>query len=284
MKGRVIEISDINLKFGKESRYANVYACFKYQTNGNQYIIFRHSDDKENKINLGSMHIKENNDLVTLDVNEQELDILKEYIEKLTHDEEMKKYQMIDFSKVNKLEIIAESSLPFENKIIKKVEDMVIPKPEETSEEKPKKKKGSWIWLVLGLLLAGAGIAFIFFRDSVLPPQKVLSCVKEYKHDKLDVNVTEEIILKFGNQNKVESGDKTIVFKFDDSSDYFDFKEDNEFYKYAEDDSSYKFIDEDMIFKQFIDLDKKVLPETYDESMLSYSALEYNCTEVSDNE
>ncbi len=279
MKGKIIDVSEFDLNFGKKARIIEVYAAFIYKTNGNKYIIYKHLEEEKNILYFGSVHFKQDV-IVILDIKVKEIGFTKEFVTKFINQEETKNYEILDISHVNKAEIISENKEEVDGEKIAKLRDLTMPKPEVVEVSKRKSKKGIVFLIVLLILIISSGVIYYFFKDDFLKEQKRLVCFKEYTHESLNANVEEEYIIVFDGEDNVLSIDKNIAYVFIDEHEYNDFRDNNDYYEYIEEGSTYKLLDTDITLQQFIkekNLDK--YPDTYNDVLEYYNNINYSCSE-----
>jgi len=133
MNGKTLKVVEYNLTFGSSDRIVNVFSFFKYKNNGNLYVIYTDINTKYELIYYGTGHIK-NNNLLTMACKIEEVEIIKEYIYKLTNNESLENFEVYNLEDINDIEIVSSNKLEIKLEVIRKLEELTIPKKEETKK------------------------------------------------------------------------------------------------------------------------------------------------------
>lgn len=292
MNGKTLKVAQYNLEFGKSDRFVNVFGCFKYKPNGNIYVIYTDVDTKYPIIYYGSAHIKDTNilSMQCKDVSEQE--IVKEYIYKVINNEVLENFEIFSLKNIETIELVGSNKIEVKSETIVSLVNIIIPKKEESENiktvitSKPKKKKSKTLLLLLLFILIFALIGLIYIKslaDSNTTSKKII-CQKEYKHNVLNANVSEENTYNFNNKDTLETINTIMIYKFEEQ-DYQKFIQEGSYYKYLPDDEKlggYKQDDENYTFKIIINDSVSTSynkPTTYEEVLSYYKSEKYTCTE-----
>lgn len=291
MNGKMLKVAQYNLEFGKSDRFVNVFGCFKYKSNGNNYVIYTDVDTKYPIIYYGSAHVKEKNILSMQCKNESEQEIIKEYIYKVINNEPLENFEIFSLEEVESIEIIASNKIDVKPEIISSLVNITLPKKEEpeviaTPISKKKKKKSFRVILVLLLIFLVGGIGYFYITSLTLQEgtARKIICQKEYQHKELNAFVHEENTYNFNNRDSLENIDTVITYQFE-KSDYQEFILKGTYYKYLPDDDQvggYKKDDENYIFKIITTEEVSTSynkPTVYEEVFSYYKSEGYTCTE-----
>lgn len=297
MNGKVLKVVQYNLQFGAADRYVDVFGCFKYKPNGNMYLIYADvsGNSKYNVIYYGSAHIKEKSLLCMKCRAEKEIEVIKEYIFKVTNHQELDHFEMISLDEVEEIEIIASDNLEIKSEIISSLCDISLPKKEEKREEVPlssKKKKKSFrkfIFIFLFLIIVVSGAYYVinsFPKDTIA---KKIICEKEYQHNILEASVEEVNTYNFNVHDTLQSVDTVMTYQFEED-EYQDFIMKGTYYKYLPDENqngSFKQDDENYMFKVMMkeEIDSSYnKPISYEEVLSYYKTEGYICKEEIEKE
>lgn len=293
MNGKTLKVAEYNLEFGKSDRFVNVFGCFKYKPNNNIYVIYTDVDTKYPIIYYGSAHVKDNNilSMQCKDISEQEL--IKEYIYKVTNNETIKNFEMISLDNIETIELVGSNKIEVKPEIINSLVDIIIPKKEEkeiikkttnTNNSKRRNSKTLLLLLLFILIFALVGLIYIKSLNSNNTVSKKIICQKEYKHNELKANVSEENTYNFNNKDVLETINTKMIYKFKEQ-DYQRFINEGMYYKYLPDDEKlggYKQDDENYTFEIIINdtvSTSYTKPTMYEEVLSYYKSERYNCIE-----
>lgn len=256
MIGKTLKVVEYNLSFGSNARLVNVFSCFKYKKTNSLYLLYTDVDTKYNIIYFGSSHVKETSILSMECKSKDDEEIIKEYIYKLTNNEDTEEFIPLSLDKIEEIEIISSSKLEVKPEVISKLTELTIPKKEVPQEkQKPTKKKSSKkMLLVLLVLFTLAFVAYLYLttlqnKDTT---EKSIVCVKHQKLDELDANLEEKITYNFDRRDNLITIDTNKVYSFLSEEAYQDFIIKGTIYKYmpaAEVDGGYSQNDEELNFK-----------------------------------
>lgn len=291
MNGKELKKVEFDLSFGNQPKLLNVFGCFKYTKNNNLYIVYQEKDNKTSSINYGSSHVKETSILAMATSNKKDEKIIKEYIDKITKDEKLTNFELIDLTNITGIEIISANTIEIEPTTIIKLIDKTIPKPvtkEKQQKNLPKTKKRSKLrpFIVLFLIIIIAGGSYYYFKTTANENiSKKIICTKTYEHNSLNANLTETNTYNFNTKDTLETVDKVTVYKFDTDTDYFSFINDGTYLEYMpssdteggwdKDDTNYTF---KIIEKERVEVGYKE-PIKYEEALKYYKQLKYTCKE-----
>lgn len=291
MNGKTLRVIEYNLTFGGNDRYVNVFGFFKYKKNGNLYIIYTDVDTKYEIVYYGTSHEKNTNLLSMACKEEQEQEIIKEYIYKVINNEPLDNFDVYTIEHITGIELISSNKLEVKLDIIRQLENKTIKKTEkeETNnlENKEKKKKSNnslKIILILFLVvLMGGGYYYfttIIKKETVL---KKISCAKEYNSNEVNATVNIDNTYNFKENDNLEKIDSIITYKFNTKDDYEKFINDGSIYTYMPE-STKKHIPNinnltiQYITEVFVDSSYNG-PVEYEEVITQNKTNEYNCSE-----
>lgn len=290
MNGKELKVVEYNLTFGSNARLVNVFGLFRYKKNNSLYVIYTDVAANYNIVYYGSSHVKGNN-ILCMSCKEEDIEIIKEYIYKISNNEELDNFEIISLDDINGIEIITSNRLEIKPEVLSDLIEKTIPKKEEKTVEKKGnnvKKKGRNKALFLTLFLVVLVIGVFSYLTSIQDKKtiaKMITCEKTFDDRKISASVSESNIFYFNNQDTLENIETTDIYKFNTESDYQDFINKGTMYKYMPDDSingGYKQDDENYSFtivtKEEIDINYDK-PTKYEE-VLSYNKREgYTCDE-----
>ena len=288
MNGKQIKVTEYNLTFGSSARIVNILGLFKYKKNNNLYVLYSDLYNKYNIIYYGNSHIKETTILSMESKNKEDEEIIKEYIYKITNNENLDDYEEISLDKIEGIEIISSNKIEIKKEILDSLIDKKIPKEEEINN-KPKtkkKKKGKGIIILLFLIIIGVGGYFIY--NNIINKEEVIKqmiCITKYNHDVLEATVNEELVLNFDINDVLEKKEITKEYKFNNETEYYNFINTGNYYKYMPEDTTEGGWDKDdsnytykTIEVERIKVDYKE-PTNYEEVLSYYKNKNYNCEE-----
>ncbi|MBQ6495480.1 MAG: hypothetical protein IJI49_05720 [Bacilli bacterium] len=288
MNGKQIKVTEYNLTFGSSARIVNILGLFKYKKNNNLYVLYSDLYNKYNIIYYGNSHIKETTILSMESKNKEDEEIIKEYIYKITNNENLDDYEEISLDKIEGIEIISSNKIEIKKEILDSLIDKKIPKKEEINN-KPKtkkKKKGKGIIILLFLIIIGVGGYFIY--NNIINKEEVIKqmiCITKYNHDVLEATVNEELVLNFDINDVLEKKEITKEYKFNNETEYYNFINTGNYYKYMPEDTTEGGWDKDdsnytykTIEVERIKVDYKE-PTNYEEVLSYYKNKNYNCEE-----
>ena len=149
------------------------------------------------------------------------------------------------------VEIISYNNIEIDTNRLKNLDDKTIPKPELKEDVEKVSNYKLVILIVLSLLLVGFGSFIIIKREDIFNNKKDYECITSYKHNELDVKVTEVRSINFIN-NKINRLNIEVDYLFDDQSDYLSFKRNKKEFNYnLYKDGSYKYLDKENTLKMF---------------------------------
>lgn len=240
MNGKVLKVVEYNLEFGKQARMVNVFGVFRYLSNNNLYIIYRDVLQDYNYVSYGSSHVKGDTVLSMSCNKEQDEEIIKEYIYKVTNKEKLSNFEIIDLSKITSIEIISSNNLEIKQSVLTDLIKLTIPqeKHKEVLTDKRMSKKRSpvktlLVLLVLILLFGGGFYFYSSLNSSDTKIDKNIVCTINYPHDEIaSVTVFEEETFYFGNDDLLQTIKKNTRYKFSDEEEYLNFINKGLYYKY----------------------------------------------------
>lgn len=290
MNGKQIKVIEYNLTFGSSVRLINVLGLFRYKKNNNLYIVY--TDVEQNNYNIiyyGSSHIKDTSVLSMECKDPNDKEIIKEYIYKVTNNEDLSAYEFEPLDKIEGIEIISSNKIEVNKESLNKIIDITIPKKEEpkenTKEKKNKKKSGKGIIAILLLLIIAAGAYYLYTSQNKEQSYKQITCNKTYKHETLNAEIEEEQIFNFDINDKLEKVNTTKIYKFNDENVYYDFINTGTYYSYMPEEDKeggWDKNDDELTYKttevERIKIDYKK-PTDYEEVLSYYKNEQYKCEE-----
>ena len=238
MNGKTLKVVELNYNFTPSDRYVNVFGFFKYKKNGNLYVIYTDINTIYEIIYYGSSHKKDGN-LLSMACKNEESEIIKEYIYKLTNNEELENFEIYTLDDINQIELISSNKLEIKLEVIKKLEALTIPKnKEELTQEQQKKiktkSKNKNLIPILLLILAIMGGGY-FYLTNIINTDKLLKtifCTKNYQHKKLNATVEEKNTYSFIKNDKLKNIENISIYKFTTQQDYETFINNGDIYNY----------------------------------------------------
>ena len=263
--------------------FVNVYGAFKYNKNGNRYVLYSYVDNvkRGSKLYYGSLFVR-NNELVVMLSKDIEEDVIHNFIDDFMHDKNMDEYDIISLDKIDSIQIIDDASISFDvdmNALYKKS----IPKEINSSNVEVKEKKGisiSYIFFALFLIVLAL---FFFFNPEVLKGEDIkYVCDKKYDHEVLPARIDEKVELVFNAKGNITSIDITSDYIFNDTDYYNEYRDNGYFYQYMNKGDTYKFIDDTYTYRVFSKIDTSndyFMPTKLDELISYYKDNNYSCKE-----
>lgn len=243
MKGKTLNVIEYNLTYGTKTRQVNVFSLFRYKINNNLYVVYTDVDTKYELVYYGSSHIK-NNSILSMTLKEEEGEIIKEYIYKLTNNQPLDNFEIIDIKEATGIEIVSSNKLEVKLDIIRKLEELTIekPKPPEESKksainpekQKKKSKKTLQILLILIFIILLGGGTFYLTKTYNNTIAKKIICTKTYKHSKLKATIEETNTYNFLMNDILKDVNSTHVYTFNTKRAYESFINTGNIHKYPE--------------------------------------------------
>ena len=290
MLGKELKVVEYNLTFGGKDRFVDVFGVFRYKKNNNLYVLYTDVHTNYPIIYYGSSHIK-NNSILCMNCKEEDVEIIKEYVFKVTEGEALDSFEIIPLENIEGIEIISSKKLEVKMEIIHALVDKVLPKKEKKEEVSVKvvKKKSAVsfmlkLMIILAILVGGTYVYFITLqRDDVVI--KTITCNKVTSEQKVNASVKETMVLNFNNKDILDNIETTKVFQFTNDLDYENFINKGTMYKYMPDDHTRGGFDQDADLRTFtIIINEKVesnyqKPTDYEEVLNYYKREGYDCDE-----
>ena len=290
MNGKELKVVEYNLTFGSNERLVNVFGVFRYKKNNSLYLLYADVGTNYNIIYYGSSHIKDKT-VLSMSTKEETAEIIKEYIYKVTNNEELDNFEIISLNDIEGVEIISSNRLEIKKEVLIDLIDKTIPKKEKVEDnskkdtgKKRKSNKLVFLLLIIIIVLGGAYIFLTLIQDKD-NTAKTISCTKETTNRSINAEEEENIIYNFNNKDTLENTETTLVFKFDTETDYQDFIMKGTMYKYVKvDDLDAGYKNDDINYTVTItskeSIDSSYQKPTNYEEILSYNKREgYTCEE-----
>lgn len=287
MNGKTLKVKEYNLTFGASDRYVNVFGFFKYLKNGNLYIIYTDVNTKYEIIYYGSSHVK-NNNLLSMACKEDDVEIVKEYIYKLTNEQSLDDFLVYSLDDIIGVELISSNKLEVKLDVIKKLEEVTLPKKgviEEVKKDKKNSKRSlkKILILLVVIMFMGGGTFFLSTIINYNKIVKVVTCNKSYQHEKLDAIVEENNMYSFSNNDKLVMVNKNNLFRFSNQTAYENFINNGSIYSYMPDNSKSFTPNNDKFTVEYIsevEVDSSYDgPVLYEELISYYTSNNYSCSE-----
>ncbi len=290
MNGKELKVVEYNLTFGTNERTVNVFGLFKYKKNNSLYVIYADVATTYNIIYYGSSHIK-NNSILSMSTKESDIEIIKEYIYKITNSLPLDSFEIISLNDIEGIEIISSNRLEIKKEVLESLINKTIPKKEivDLPKKESTKKKGKSISIlivfIILMFLLGGGYYFLNISKNSPPISKTIICLKEETDKTLNASIEENNIYNFNNKDILENIELTKIFKFNDHLSYQDFINKGTMYKYMPTDDTnggYKQDDENSTFtiitKESVSASYSE-PTNYEEVLYHYKKEGYTCEE-----
>lgn len=291
MNGKELKVAETNLTFGVSARMVNVFGVFKYKPTNSLYVIYADVNTKYNFVDYGSSHVK-NNIILSMNCDPKKTEeIIKEYIYKVTNQEELDNFEIISLQDIEEIELISSNKLEIKMEVLNKLVELTIPKKEEKLEEKKEKKKKksplkTFLLILIILVIATLASLYLTTKNQEETIAKTITCTTTYDHDQLEyVIVDEEQVFNFNNNDTLSSVDISKLFKFQTEESYLDFINKGLFYRYMpeenteggwnQDDEAHTF---QIITKERVDTAYNK-PTSYEDVLPYYKNQGYECTE-----
>lgn len=243
MNGKTLNVIEYNLTYGTKTRQVNVFSLFRYKINNNLYVLYTDVDTKYELVYYGSSHIK-NNSILSMTLPEEEGEIIKEYIYKLTNNLPLDNFEIIDLKEATGIEIVASNKLEVKLDIIRKLEELTIekPNPHEESEKpiinikknKKKTKKLLKLLLILIFIILLGGGSFYLSKTYNNTIVKKIICTKTYKHSKLKATIEETNNYNFLMNDVLKNVNSIYIYTFNTKRAYENFINTGNIHKYPE--------------------------------------------------
>ena len=266
MYGKVMKVSEYELKFGQREQFVDVFGCFKYLKNGNSYVIYSNVNEiGHGKVRYGLFHKdKSKGKIVSLEPKVGDSEIVKEFIWKLVNSQELNYYEIIPIDDIDKIEIISNDTLNLKIDVLEKLKDITIPKKEFINQVEVKKNTHPVLKFILCLLILVVGIASFLFSYNIgeyLGYGEQITCVKKYSYDELEADIENTVTVYYNRDGKMARLVDNKAYIFNTYEEYYKFKEQGEYFKYQPanlgDDSNtsgISFDDENNIFRTIVNI------------------------------
>lgn len=275
MIGKVISVSEFELKFGNKQRQINAYACFKEKNYNTTIMVFSFVGD--NNVYYGNAHVKKEKTVI-MKLNQDKSELVNTFIINLLKDN-LNDYEITKLDDIEMVEIISYNNLEIDNKKLKELDDKTIPKPEIIEEKEKVSNYKLVIFIVLTLIFLGIASYLFVNKEKIFYSNKKYECIKNYTHDELDVEVTEVRTINFIN-NKINVMDIEVDYLFNNNDEYFKYKKNKKEFNYSlYKDGTYKYSDGEKTLKMFYDnyKDENLQSDKVKEIINVYENKGYKC-------
>ena len=285
MKGVSIKVTNNDLVIKEEDRIAKLYVIFKDKKYGTKYIIY--TENNGNILYFGSPLVSDKKLVIMKFKEEKDTELVKQFLWSYLNNGDITNFEVFEIPEIDKLQIIDANSLEVKDEYINKLNDIFFKKEEIKDENKPKKKLSLIPLLVLLVIGIIGFVGYVYYQNNterilelIYGKNIYLECKKSYSNKELDTTVNENIFLTFSNSQVLKKHEREINYKFKDNSSYYDFKESSDKGNYIKEKGLESYNDEGLVYKIYINYDLRndyTLPSDYDELLLYYKTIDYNC-------
>ena len=242
MNGKTLKVVEYNLTFGDSNRLVDVFGCFKYLNNNKLYVIYSDHQNNYNIVYYGSSYIK-NNSILCMECNDaRDIEIIKEYIFKITKNEPLENFEIIKLDTIEGIEIIKSNRLEIKPEVINDLTQKTIPieKKEVKTVIQKQNKKSPIGKILIVIILAAAiwyGFTYITNNSNQNNITKSITCVKTYPAENINATIVETRKLNFNHNEILQNINTSKVYKFTEN-DYLDFINKGLLYQYMPDNNN----------------------------------------------
>ena len=278
MIGKILKVSNNDLKGNVDDRQAAVYAAFKHVKYMNRYIIYSFIGEyNKNKLYVGSVHLKEDS-LVVFEVRNEELEYINKFVTDLMNNQiDPAEYEIIDISNMDKIELVSSSEEDFTG--LNQLDAMTIKREAaQVVVEEPKKKKPVilYILLVFFILLLG-GLTYFYLNPNMFEVElKQLDCTMTGYDKEVALSYKSNAIAKFNRYDEIASYSRVDIYKFKTEEEYNEFKDNKKEEEYFKD-MKYEYNDSNLELK--IIYDDNFVIFAYDEVAKYLKSKGFSCIE-----
>lgn len=226
--GKILNVNEYELKFGNKQQKIIAYACFKEKNDNTPLIVFSFVGD--NKLYYANAHVKTNK-IILMKTKQEKDDLILKFIDDYINDLNKDNYIIIPVIEKDYVEIISYNTLKENDVDLVKLQDLTIYKKEEKVVKTKVNKKFIIIFMIFFIILLAGCYVFIN-KEKLFPVLEKYSCIYNYKHDELNVDVEERRELSFTNK-KLTLENLIVSYKFNDEEEYFYFKNNNLEFNYS---------------------------------------------------
>ena len=283
MNGKILKISSNDLYGNVDDRKVAVFMAFNHLKYMNKYVVFCFLDEYEKKkLYFGSLHLKDNS-IVSFSIKDNSMiETVKKFIDDYVNDKiDEKEYEIIDISKIDKIELVAYNDMDFD-KIID-LDKKSIKRKKEVIEETKRSKPVILYFLILIIIgmIGYLGVLY-FYPDIFVVKLKKLECSMSDFNKQVELNFDSSISVKFDKDDKLTDMDRIDVYKFEDMGTYTTFKDNNRENELRTKNAGYKYNDDD--YELSIISNDTLIIESYDEVFEYLKGEGYSCIEGIYNE
>ena len=283
MIGKILKVSNNDLKGNVDDRRAAVYAAFKHVKYMNRYIVYSFVEEyAKNKLYVGSVHLKDKS-LVVFEVRQEELAYINKFVTDLMNNQlDSNEYEIIDISNMEKIELVSSTEEDFTGLVA--LDKLTIePDVVETPVLEPKKKKPIFLYfLLLFFILLLGGVTYLYLNPNVFDVElKMLDCTTSGYNKKMEASYKSGVIAKFDKRDELINSEINDVYKFKSEEVYKEFKDNNGEEEYFRD-AKYEYNDDDFELKVVHENDLAII--SYEEVLKYLKSKGYSCIEGIYNE
>lgn len=274
MKGKILKVLNNDLYGGTDDREVVLFAAFIHKKYMNKYAIFAFNNELDkNKLNFGSIHIKEKS-LVTFKIKSNDEEIINSFLTEYESNE-LEEFELIDIDNLSKIELVGYNEKDYDKLVMLK--DKSIPKKVEYINNEHKKGNPILKILIFILLFAGAFLTYWYFNPGLFRVN-TLKCTKSGYNNNIKLDYDTVKTVTFNDDGYVKNIENTETYKFKSINTYNNFKNESKHFIYFNYDGSYKYIDETLELKIFYHEDSII--KEYDKIKYMYINDGYDCKEV----
>lgn len=290
MYGKVAKISEYELKFGTKEQKANIFICCKALNNGDTYVIYsKIGSENTGQLFYGLAHVN-NNKIVVMEPKNGASEIIKEIVWKILNNDSLNNYKVLDIKNIEKIEIIADSSLNMKPEVVKKLLDITIPKKIEETKQNKTKGHGCLIFMIIIVILGTVGfIGYDKFNKKIGHGMELI-CEKNMANTKINAFVKRKVDILYNINDDVSKLTENTSYTFNNYDNYNNFREKGTYFEYVEssledtgikwEDDTYTFrtiITQEQNFEYFIDKTKASIKGNIEEDKIIFENQDYTC-------
>lgn len=278
VNGKILKIANNDLYGNVDEREVALFVAFNHKKYMNNYAVFTYATEyNKKKLYLASIHLKDNS-LVTFNIKDKEIEYVNKFVDDYLNNKiDNNEYEIIDLSKINKVELVSYYEEDFDK--LDELDKMSITHINDIDDNENNKRRYGFLYFLLGLLIILlVGITYLYFNPDILNVKlKKLECTQSTYNEKVQLKYISDTLLKFNRNDELVSFHKIDTYKFNDMESYSDFKDNNGESKYFEIDGAYKYDDDNLELKLIYD--EHLIIYKYDEVLDYLKSNGYTCVE-----
>ena len=243
MHGKILKVVSNDLYGNATDKKVAVFVCFNHLKYMNKYIMFTYMDEYDkNILYYGSIYEK-GKTIVIFKVRKEEEGYInkfrEDYLNDIVND---KKYQILDISMMEEVEIVSFTEVEYDKLSLLDKKSIQQLNNIETEKNNNKKPVFLYVLLVILIVLLG-GITYLYFTDDGSSNDKKLVCSIDKYDNTVMVNYKEERNILYNKKNKIVSITINDKYIFDDVDKYNEFKDNKKEQEYFKKDGTFKYDD-----------------------------------------